>query len=62
MENFQEYIFPDGGQHRILLQLYKNTIPFTVTYFDIFIPHSSIQLAPGANKVFFSQLFESFFS
>ena len=57
-----EYIFPDDGQHRILLQLYKNTIPFTVASFDIFIPHSSIQQAPGANKDFFSQLFESFFS
>lgn len=57
-----EYIFPDHGQHRILLQLYKNTIPFTVASFDIFIPHSSIQLAPGDNKDFFSQLFESLFS
>jgi hypothetical protein len=57
-----EYIFPDDGQHRILLQLYNNTIPFTVASFDIFIPHSSIQQAPGANKDFFSQLFESFFS
>ena len=57
-----EYIFPDNGQHRILLQLYKNTTPFTVASFDIFIPHSSPQLPPGANKDFFSQLFESFFS
>ena len=57
-----EYIFPDDGQHRIILQLYKNTTPFTVASFDIFIPHSSLQLPPGANKDFFSQLFEGFFS
>ncbi|WP_144730288.1 hypothetical protein [Candidatus Nitrosocosmicus arcticus] len=57
-----EYIFPDDGQHRILLQLYKNTTPFTVGSFDIFIPHSSKQPPPNANKDFFTQFFDNFFN
>ena len=34
-----DYIFPDDGEHRIILQLYKNTTPFTVSSFDLLIPH-----------------------
>ena len=34
-----DYIFPDDGEHRIILQLYKNTTPFTVSSFDLAIPH-----------------------
>ena len=33
------YIFPDDGEHRIILQLYKNMTPFTVGSFDLVIPH-----------------------
>ena len=33
------YIFPDDGEHRIILQLYKNMTPFTVGSFDLAIPH-----------------------
>ena len=33
------YIFPDDGEHRIILQLYKNMTPFTVSSFDLTIPH-----------------------
>ena len=33
------YIFPDDGEHRIILQLYKNSTPFTVSSFDLAIPH-----------------------
>jgi hypothetical protein len=36
---FVNYIFPDDGEHRIILQLYKNTTPFTVSSFDLLIPH-----------------------
>lgn len=36
-----DYIFPDDGEHRIILQLYKNTTPFTVSSFDLLIPHST---------------------
>jgi len=35
-----DYIFPDDGEHRIILQIYKNTTPFTVSSFDLAIPHS----------------------
>ena len=28
------YIFPDDGEHRIILQIYKNTTPFTVSSFE----------------------------
>jgi len=34
-----DYIFPDDGEHRIILQLYKNTTPFTISSFDLLIPH-----------------------
>jgi hypothetical protein len=34
-----DYIFPDDGEHRIILQLYKNTTPFTVSSFDLLLPH-----------------------
>ncbi|WP_458720430.1 hypothetical protein [Candidatus Nitrosocosmicus sp. R] len=34
-----DYIFPDDGEHRIILQLYKNITPFTVSSFDLAIPH-----------------------
>ncbi|WP_148685458.1 hypothetical protein [Candidatus Nitrosocosmicus hydrocola] len=37
------YIFPDDGEHRIILQLYKNTTPFTVSSFDLLIPHPAFQ-------------------
>lgn len=50
-----EYIFPDDGQHRIILQLYKNSIAFSVIYFDIIIPH------PPTQNDFFSQLFQGLF-
>ena len=33
------YIFPDDGEHKIILQLYKNTTPFTVGSFDLVVPH-----------------------
>ncbi|MGD9673205.1 MAG: hypothetical protein AB7U98_06985 [Candidatus Nitrosocosmicus sp.] len=47
-----EYIFPDDGQHRIILQLYKNNIAFTVAFFDLTVPH------PQLPKDFWSQLFQ----
>ena len=34
-----DYIFPDDGEHRIILQLSKNTTPFTISSFDLLIPH-----------------------
>lgn len=34
-----EYIFPDDGQHRIILQLYRDLTPFTVASFDLTISH-----------------------
>ncbi len=36
---FVNYIFPDDGEHRIILQIYKNTTPFAVSSFDVLIPH-----------------------
>ena len=54
---FIEYMFPDDGQHRIILQLYKNTTAFVVGSFDIFIPHPSLQSQPDVNKNFFSDFF-----
>ncbi len=33
------YVFPDDGEHRIILQLYNNITPFTLSSFDLLIPH-----------------------
>ena len=33
------YIFPDDGEHRVIVQLYQNTTPYTISAFDIVIPH-----------------------
>ena len=33
------YIFPDDGEHRVIVQLYENTTPYTISAFDIVIPH-----------------------
>jgi hypothetical protein len=48
-----EYIFPDDGQHKIILQLYKNTTAFTLASFDIMVPH------PHSSNDLFSWLFKS---
>ncbi len=34
-----DYIFPDDGEHRVIVQLYRNTTPYTVSAFDLIIPH-----------------------
>lgn len=47
-----EYIFPDDGQHRIILQFYRNDMAFTVAFFDVTVPH------PQPPKDFWSQLFQ----
>ncbi|WP_186434314.1 FixH family protein [Candidatus Nitrosocosmicus arcticus] len=51
------YIFPDDGEHRIILQLYKNTTPFTVSSFDLVIPHSTL---PSENNGMLKPLVEFF--
>lgn len=37
---FVEYVFPDEGEHRIILQIYKNDTPFEVSSFNVTIPYS----------------------
>ncbi|MEJ7641945.1 MAG: hypothetical protein WKF36_07090 [Candidatus Nitrosocosmicus sp.] len=51
-----DYLFPDDGQHRIIVQLYKNTTAFTLGSFDITIPHP--QPAKQPIEEFFSNLFK----
>ena len=56
-----DYIFPDDGEHRIILQLYKNATPFTVSSFDLAIPHP---VAPSENEKLlnpFTDFFDSLF-
>ena len=57
-----DYIFPDDGEHRIILQLYKNTTPFTVSSFDLVIPHPITQQSE-TEKLFspLKEFFESLF-
>ena len=52
-----DYIFPDDGEHRIILQLYKNTTPFTLSSFDLAIPHP----APPSETEKFLNPFIDFF-
>lgn len=47
------YIFPDDGQHRVILQLYKDNRAFTVANFDVNVPH------PQEPKSIFEQLFQA---
>lgn len=42
-----DYIFPNDDEHRIILQLYKNTTPFTVGSFDLAIP---LSVTPSENE------------
>ena len=35
-----DYLFPVEGEHKVILQLYNNSRPFTVSSFDIIIPQS----------------------
>ncbi|MDN5868151.1 MAG: hypothetical protein L0H55_12240 [Candidatus Nitrosocosmicus sp.] len=48
-----DYIFPDDGQHQIILQLYKNSTAFTIASLDLNIPH------PQSSKGFLAQLFQA---
>ena len=54
-----EYIFPDDGEHRIILQLYKNESAFSISTFDIAIPHPKKPTSPIDN--FFGDLFNNLF-
>ena len=51
------YIFPDDGEHRIILQLYRNESAFAVSYFNLEIPHPKQLHAPNGN--FLDNLFKS---
>lgn len=48
-----EYIFPDDGQHRVIVQLYKNTAIFALASFEITVPH------PPPPENIFSWLFKN---
>ncbi len=54
-----EYIFPDDGEHRIILQLYRNESAFAVSYFNMVIPHPKQPPAPDGN--FLDNFFKSLF-
>ena len=51
-----EYLFPVEGEHKVILQLYNNSRPFTVSSFDIIIP----QLVPKDDNLV-SNLFGNLF-
>jgi hypothetical protein len=56
-----DYIFPDDGEHRIILQLYKNITPFTISSFDLSIPHSNPSSQTDKLIKPFTDLFDSIF-
>jgi hypothetical protein len=37
---FVQYMFPDHGEHIVILQLYKNGSAFSISSFNLAIPHS----------------------
>ena len=51
-----DYLFPVEGQHKVILQLYNNSMPLSVSSFDIIIPKS----VPKDNNLI-SNLFGSLF-
>jgi len=51
-----DYLFPVEGQHKVILQLYNNSMPLSVSSFDIIIPKS----IPKDNNLI-SNLFGSLF-
>ena len=51
-----DYLFPVEGQHKVILQLYNNSMPLSVGSFAIIIPKS----IPKDNNLI-SNLFESLF-
>ena len=50
------YLFPVEGEHKVILQLYNNSRPLTVSSFDIIIPQS----VPKDNNII-SNLFDNLF-
>ena len=54
-----EYIFPDHGEHRVILQLYKNESAFSIISFDIAIPHP--KQPPSSIDNFFGRLLNNIF-
>ena len=51
-----EYRFPSEGEHRVILQLYKNDSAFAISSFDIVIPNPS---PPQSPHDLFSRLFKN---
>jgi len=47
-----EYIFPDDGQHRMILQFYRDSTAFTIAAFELNITH------PQTSNDFLSWLFQ----
>ena len=56
-----DYIFPDDGEHRIILQLYKNITPYTVSSFDLSIPHPTPPSQTDKTLKPFTDFFDSIF-
>ena len=52
---FVNYIFPSDGENKIILQLYKNKTPFTISSFNL-----NISLPQSQNNNFFANLFKGF--
>ena len=52
---FVNYIFPSDGENKIILQLYKNKTPFTISSFNL-----NISLPQSQTNNFFANLFKGF--
>ena len=54
-----DYIFPVDGEHRVIVKLYRNNTPYTVSAFDLIIPHA---IAPTTQDKFLAPLTNFFYS
>ncbi len=54
---FVNYIFPNNGTDRIILQIYKNEIPFAIGSIDLNVPLIQSQSSSPDNN-FFTNLFK----
>ena len=52
-----EYMFPDYGEHKIIMQLYRNESAFAVSYFNIVILQT--KQPPSPNDNFLANLFKN---
>ena len=60
-KTFINYIFPNSGKNKIILQLYENNSGLALASFDVQLRNSSPSTNDNNSGNFFSDLFKNFF-